>query len=67
MSKSKPKREFYNHEVVKVLADKYNVGTPMVRASIRGDRHSETAESIKKDYAQLTLPTKIKIEQFKNQ
>ena len=40
--------------VKKTLANKYKVSVDFVRMALRGDRDSETAEAIKKDFKKLT-------------
>lgn len=50
MNKTTNKREKYNQTVIKELAKSYDVEIDTVRKCLRGDRHSDTAEKIKKDY-----------------
>lgn len=55
MAKGKSRKK-YNAKsalIVKQLAGKYEVSEAFVRMSISGDRVSETAELIKKDYNRL--------------
>jgi len=51
---TKKKRPSYNEDAVKVLEEKYGVSNYFIRASIRGDRHSLTSNSIRKDYQEMT-------------
>ncbi|WP_153929602.1 hypothetical protein [Riemerella anatipestifer] len=44
------KKHKYNQRIITELCEKYNVEADTVRKSLRGDRRSETAENIKKDY-----------------
>ncbi len=50
MNKSTIKRESYNVEILNRLKDKYGVSKRFITMSLKGDRESETSESIKKDY-----------------
>lgn len=50
MNKSTNKREKYNQTILKELATSYGVGVDNVRKALRGDRHSEKSEKIRKDY-----------------
>ncbi|MFL1604849.1 hypothetical protein PG295_11010 [Riemerella anatipestifer] len=42
------KKHKYNQRIIAELCEKYNVEADTVRKSLRGDRHSETAENIKR-------------------
>lgn len=53
MNKSTTKRQNYNTQVVERIAKKWGVTTRFVRMALKGDRDSETAETIKKDYKRL--------------
>lgn len=53
MSKSTIKRQNYNTQVVERIAEKWGVTTRFVTMALKGDRESETAETIKKDYKRL--------------
>lgn len=45
----------YNTQVINSIAAKRNLNKDFVRQCIRGDRHSETALSIKKEYDELAF------------
>ncbi len=47
------KKGSYNSQVVDRLIKKYGVSRRFVTMSLKGDRVSETSESIKKDYKSL--------------
>lgn len=53
MNKSTTKRLSYNEDILNRLADKYGVTKRFIIMSIKGDRESETSESIKKDYKKM--------------
>lgn len=53
MSKSTIKRQNYNTQVVERIAKKWGVTPRFVTMALKGDRDSETAETIKKDYKRL--------------
>jgi len=53
MNKSTNKRNNYNIQVVERLSKKYDVTKRFVTMALRGDRNSETAGHIKKDYKRL--------------
>lgn len=53
MNKSTNKRNNYNTIVVKRLAEKWGVTQRFITMSLRDDRDSETAMSIKKEYKKL--------------
>lgn len=67
MNKRTTKKNNYNKPAVDALILKYGVSKRFVHQSINNERDSLTAESIRKDYADLVRPTLKKIEQFKNQ
>ncbi|MCW3106527.1 MAG: hypothetical protein JWQ09_1033 [Segetibacter sp.] len=53
MAKSRRKKREYDAAkalVIKKLSAKYNVTDSFVRLAVNGDRDSETAEKIKKEY-----------------
>ncbi|WP_410221896.1 hypothetical protein [Pedobacter sp.] len=52
-NKSMEKKGSYNSQVVDRLIKKYGVSRRFVTMSLKGDRVSETSESIKKDYKSL--------------
>lgn len=52
-SKSRKKYNAKSALVIKELAKRYEVSDAMVRLSISGDRTSDTAEEIKKEYNRL--------------
>lgn len=64
MNEGKIKRQSYNQHAINALAKKYSVGKTMVRAALRGDRESETAQSIKKDYRALVAQMLKPVEEF---
>lgn len=53
MNKLTEKRKIYNKQVVERLMEMYGVSRRFVTMSLRGDRVSETSESIKKEYTKL--------------
>lgn len=53
-TKNRKKYDTMRAMVVKELAKKYEVSDSFVRMAVNGDRVSETAEAIKKEFAQLT-------------
>lgn len=50
MSKSKQKRNTYNTDVIKKIAEKYSVTPRYVRQSITGDRKGVFPDKMKKEY-----------------
>ncbi|MBS9774824.1 MAG: hypothetical protein KGV59_06690 [Tenacibaculum sp.] len=69
MSKTTKKRQSYqsyNTDVVTTLSKEYEVSEQFVRAAIRRDKTSLTAETIRKKYFKLISPTKKAIEKFKS-
>lgn len=54
MGKSMEKRRSYNTLVISELAKRYKCTDRFVRLSLRGERSSERAELIQKDYKELT-------------
>ena len=50
MCKGKNKKYKYNQSIVNELSKSYGVTPDFVRKALAGDRLSNTAESIKKDY-----------------
>ncbi len=44
------KKTIYNKEIIYRLIEKYGVSQRFITMSLRGDRTSETSDSIKKDY-----------------
>ena len=67
MDKPTKKRQTYNTEIINVLSDEFEVSTRFVRMSINGEKHSRTADNIRKKYNQLVRPTQEAIEKFKNE
>lgn len=66
MNKPTKKRQAYNTEAVHALSEEFEVSTQFVRQCIRNEKHSLTAETIKKKYKELTAPSKNAIKNFKN-
>lgn len=54
MCKSTEKKQSYNSLVVSELAKRYECTKVFVRLSIKGERTSERADNIRKDYLKLT-------------
>lgn len=67
MDKPTKKRQTYNTEIINVLSEEFEVSTRFVRMSINGEKHSRTADNIRKKYNQLVRPTQEAIEKFKNE
>lgn len=67
MNKPTKKRQTYNTEIINVLSEEFEVSTRFVRMSINKEKHSRTADNIRKKYYQLLKPTQEAIENFKNQ
>lgn len=65
MSKRTKKNNSYNIDVVNVLAVEYGVSTTFVRASLRKEKHSLTAQTIEKKYREMVSATSQAIEKFK--
>jgi hypothetical protein len=53
MDENTKKRNNYNTDVINRLAQKYGVTDRFVRQSLKGDRDSETAETLKKEYHKM--------------
>ncbi len=53
MSENTQKRRNYNTQVVKRLAEKYGLTERFIRLSLREERTSETAMTLKKEYKKL--------------
>ncbi len=54
MCKSMKKKQGYNVLVVAELAKRYECTDRFVRMSLRGERTSERADNIRRDYKKLT-------------
>lgn len=67
MDKPTKKRQTYNTEILNVLSAEFEVSTRFVRMSINREKHSRTAENIRKKYFEMLRPTQEAIEKFKNQ
>lgn len=67
MSKSKKKRQNFNTAVIKALSQEYSLSEQFIRQCIRKERHSLTAETIRKKYHEMANATLQKIEEFKKQ
>ncbi len=67
MNKPTKKRQSYNTAVVNILSEEFGVSTQFVRQCIRKEKHSLTAETIRKKYHELANPSIKAIENFKNQ
>ncbi len=67
MDKPTKKRQSYNTAVVNILSEEFGVSTQFVRQCIRKEKHSLTAETIRKKYHELANPSIKAIENFKNQ
>ncbi|SOU86408.1 conserved hypothetical protein [Tenacibaculum dicentrarchi] len=65
MSKHTEKRLSYNKEVVEVLEKEYGLSKNFIRQSIRGDKKSLTAETIRKNYYKMANATTRAIDDFK--
>ncbi|MDL1913202.1 MAG: hypothetical protein FDW93_01565 [Bergeyella sp.] len=64
--KEKIKKQKYHREVIAILAQEFQVTDRFVRFCIRGERHSDKAETIKTKYKELIKPTSLAIYNFKN-
>lgn len=67
MDKPTKKRQSYNTAVVNIISEEFGVSTQFVRQCIRKEKHSLTAETIRKKYHELANPSIKAIENFKNQ
>ncbi|ROH98376.1 hypothetical protein EGI16_21310 [Chryseobacterium sp. G0240] len=67
MDKPTKKRQTYNTEIINVLSDEFEVSTRFVRMAINKEKHSRTADNIRKKYYEILRPTQEAIEKFKNQ
>ncbi|HCM34157.1 hypothetical protein [Chryseobacterium sp.] len=65
MDKPTKKRQSYNTEIIKVLAEEFEVSTRFVRMCINQEKTSYTAENIRKKYNKMNRPTLDAIEDFK--
>lgn len=65
MYKPTKKRNTYNLEVVKALAEEFEVSTTFVRQAIRKEKHSLTAQNIEKKYKSMCAATLKAIDEFK--
>ncbi|MBY0487395.1 MAG: hypothetical protein K2P85_09460 [Flavobacteriaceae bacterium] len=55
MDKSKEKKKYnsYNSIVIKRIKEKMGLSTQFIHQSLRGDRTSETSETVKLEYARI--------------
>ena len=67
MNKPTKKRNSYNTEIIKVLSDEFVVSERFVRMCVNGEKHSLTAQTIKKKYKEMANPSQVAINNFKNQ
>lgn len=67
MDKPTKKRQTYNTDVVKALAEEFEVTLQFVRQCIRKEKHSRTAQNIEKKYHLIANASLQKIKEFKNQ
>lgn len=69
MSTNKPtkKRQTYNTGIINVLSEEFEVTARFVRMCINNEKHSRTAENIRKKYFELSKPLEDAIRTFKNQ
>lgn len=67
MNKPTKKRLTYNIDVVKALAEEFEVSTQFVRQCVRKEKHSLTAQNIEKKYHQMANASLLMIKEFKNQ
>jgi len=67
MDKPTKKRQTYNTVILNLLSEEFEVSTRFVRMSINQEKHSRTAENIRKKYFELSRPLTDAIEKFKNQ
>lgn len=66
MDKPTKKRQTYNVAVINALAEEFEVSTQFVRQCIRKEKHSMTAENIRKKYHALANATLNAIKKFKS-
>ena len=66
MDKPTKKRESYNTEILNAISTEYGVTTQFVRQCIRKEKHSLTADTIRKKYNELNNPSKQALQEFKN-
>lgn len=67
MDKPTKKRQTYNTGIINVLSEEFEVSTRFVRMCINKEKHSRTADNIRKKYLELSQPVQEAIEKFKNQ
>ena len=65
MDKPTKKRQTYNAEVIKAISEEYCVTKQFVRQCIRKEKHSLTADTIRKKYIQMNRATEQAIKEFK--
>ena len=65
MNKPTKKRQTYNTEAVKVLADEFGVTPQFVRQCIHKEKYSLTADAIRKKYYELAGPSERAINDFR--
>ena len=58
MNKGTKKNYKYNTLVVKRLSEKYGLSEYYIRECIRGDRNSETSDTVRKEYKRLVNEVK---------
>jgi hypothetical protein len=58
MNKSKRKYDAKRALIISTLADRHEVTEDFVRKAINNDRHSATAEDIRKDYIEMMQAVK---------
>ena len=66
MNKPTKKRQTYNQDVIKALCAEFEVSGQFVRQCIRKEKHSLTADNIRKKYNTMASATLNEIKKFKN-
>lgn len=64
MDKPTKKRLSYNTEIIKALSAAYEFSEFFIRECVKGNKHSLTADKIRKEYNSLNQPTQSKIQEF---
>lgn len=66
MNKPTKKRQTYNVEVINALTEEFEVSSQFVRQCIRKEKHSLTADNIRKKYNEMAGASLNAIKNFKN-
>lgn len=66
MNKPTKKRQTYNQDVIKAICAEFEVSTQFVRQCIRKEKHSLTADNIRKKYNTMANATLNEIKKFKS-